>query len=93
MTNNGDCFMRTNIKKFNAGLHKAFKSTAAKVGTGMATLGASSMALASGSVASSIGGSAQTELTAAQGIIVGMLTTLVLIAIGFVVYRLIKKAG
>jgi len=86
--------MRTNIKKFNAGLHKAFKSTAAKVGTGMATLGASAMALAGGSsVASSIGSSAQGELTSAQTIIIGLLTTLVLISIGFVVYRLIKKAG
>lgn len=92
MTNNGDCFMRTNIKKFSAGLHKAFKSTAAKVSTGMTALGASTMALASGSVASSIGGSAQTELTSAQTIIIGLLTTLVLIAIGFVVYNLIKKA-
>lgn len=50
-------------------------------------------ALAGGSsVASTIGGSAQTELTGAQTIIIGLLTTLVLIAIGFVVYSLIKRA-
>jgi hypothetical protein len=86
--------MRTNVQKFNTGLRKAFKSTAAKVSTGMTTLGASAMALAGGSsVASSIGSSAQGELTSAQTIIIGLLTTLVLISIGFVVYRLIKKAG
>ena len=62
-------------------------------GTALALATPVGSALASGSVASSIGASAQTELTAAQGIIIGMLTTLVLIAIGFVVYRLIKKAS
>ena len=61
-------------------------------GTALALSSAAGQALASGSVASSIGGSAQTELTAAQTIIIGLLTTLVLIAIGFVVYSLIKRA-
>lgn len=62
-------------------------------GTALALSSAAGQALASGgSVASSIGGSAQTELSAAQVIIIGLLTTLVLIAIGFVVYSLIKRA-
>lgn len=61
-------------------------------GTALALATPVGSALAQSSVASTIGGSAQTELTAAQTIVIGLLTTLVLIAIGFVVYSLIKKA-
>lgn len=64
---------------------------AALTGLAMATTAGQALA-GGGGVASSIGGTAQTELTGAQTLIIGLLTTLVLIAIGFVVYNLIKKA-
>lgn len=70
---------------------KARGNVAALTGLAMATTAGQALA-GGGSVASSIGGSAQSELTSAQTIIIGLLTTLVLIAIGFVVYSLIKRA-
>ncbi|HBK46579.1 MAG TPA: hypothetical protein DDZ67_09135 [Xanthomonadaceae bacterium] len=71
----------------------AFASRARNlIGVGAAVALASPPVAFAQSVASEIGGSAQTELTGAQTIIIGLLTTLVLIAIGFVVYSLIKKA-
>lgn len=45
------------------------------------------------SVAATLGGNAETELTAAQTVIVGLLTILVAISIGFLVYKLIKRTS
>lgn len=71
----------------------ASKSMFGRAVAGVSAMGASAMAFAGGSsVAQTIGSAANTEFTAAQTLIIGLLTTLVLIAIGFVVYSLIKKA-
>ncbi|MBB5865927.1 FeoB-associated Cys-rich membrane protein [Xanthomonas sp. 3058] len=66
--------------------------TRTKAVAAVASVAAMASPAAFAQVASEIGGTAQAELTGAQTIIVGLLGTLVLIAIGFVVYSLIKRA-
>ncbi|MEA9838959.1 hypothetical protein [Xanthomonas campestris] len=76
---------RNNVASFAA-------KSRVKAAAALASVAAFASPAAFAQVASEIGGTAQTELTGAQTIIVGLLGTLVLIAIGFVVYSLIKKA-
>ncbi|MEL1264399.1 hypothetical protein [Pseudoxanthomonas putridarboris] len=82
--------MRTNIKQFNKGLHKAFRSTAAKVSTGVATLGASAMALAGGG--SSPGGAIAGELAGGKDDVMLIIAAVAVILGAIILWGYVKRA-
>lgn len=84
--------MNTALRNARNNVVSLATKTRTKVGAAVASVAAFASPAAFAQVASEIGGTAQAELTGAQTIIVGLLGTLVLIAIGFVVYSLIKRA-
>ena len=77
-----------NIKSVTRSLHNAFRSTSAKVATGVSTMGASALALAGGSPGSSIAG----ELGTGKADVMLVIGAVAIILGALILWAYVKRA-
>lgn len=81
-----------NIKKFNKSLHKAFRSTAAKVSAGVSTMGASALALAGGGGGGSPGSAIAGELGTGKADVMLVIGAVAIILGALILWAYVKRA-
>lgn len=81
----------SNVKSVTRSLHNAFRSTAAKVGTGITTMGASALALASGGTGSP-GAAIAGELATGKDDVMLVIAAVAIILGALILWAYVKRA-